>query len=128
MRSERVEWLCPDNPSKLFIINTVDVHISNIPKNFTKEDLFNWLRLEHDEYIGRCEMRKKVNKFFTFSNFDDVVEYVKSEGFIPGYIKTIILPDGDKVIGHGRHRWAAAYLCGVKELPTVMGKLIVEEV
>ena len=36
-------------------------------------------------------------------------------GYIPGFIRVIIEKNGDMVVAHGQHRWAAAYLCGIKE-------------
>ncbi len=110
------EWFDPLNPDKLFIVKTADVRIYQLDKNFTKSDLKKLLIDEDNTYTDRCLKRCKEQKYFTFKGFDDMLDFVKIKGYTPGFIRVVIEKNGEMMVAHGNHRWAAAYLFGVKEM------------
>ena len=120
--SQDWEWFEPSNPDRLFIIKTSDLYIKQIGKNFTKQDIEQWLKNDSIGYMQRCMKRCKEQKYFNFLGFDDMLDFVKTKGYIPGFIRVMIERDGNMVIEHGYHRWMAAYLCGIKEVQAKLCK------
>jgi len=110
------EWFEPLNPDRLFIVKTKDVRIYQLNKKFTISDVEAWLDNDNNSYNERCLKRSSEQKYFTFKGFDDMIDFVKINRYIPGYIRVTIEKDGDMTVAHGQHRWAAAYLCGIKEI------------
>lgn len=114
----------PMNPHRLYIIKTRSVRLYQFEKDFTMEDLKKWLEYDDSSYTERCLRRCREQKHFTFSGFDDLLDFMTKNKYIPGIIRVMIERNGDMTIAHGRHRWAAAYLCGIGEMQAHLCKRI----
>jgi len=81
-----------------------------------KEDFISWIDKEKNDYAQYCEYRHRLDAGFTFKSFEDVMEYVKEKRESIDPIRVTII-NNKKHIFSGCHRWVAAYLLGVENIP-----------
>ena len=105
--------------SNIRMIPVKDIVLDYIPflKNPSKMSVRKWLSEDEKHYNQYCSDMGKRYLEYTFKSFDDVMGYVERRREKISPLLVTRTKRGYILVMNGKHRWAAAYLLDVKEVP-----------